>query len=169
MRPRLSGWCRVIPADTKPSTDEFETFYRREFAQQVRRASLIIGSVDRAADVVHDAFVGVYQRWGQLDDAGSYLNRSVLNGCRDVHRRNSSRDRLFARLVDDGRGGAVDAADTAIVDVLAALPFNQRAAVVLRYYAGFTIAEIATQLGCPQGSVGPWIDRALTTMRKALA
>jgi RNA polymerase sigma factor (sigma-70 family) len=40
--------------------------------------------------------------------------------------------------------------------------------VVLRYYAGLTTDEIASELGCPPGSVGPWIHRALAKLRKAL-
>jgi RNA polymerase sigma factor (sigma-70 family) len=157
-------------AVTSAAGVDFDDFYRREFDQQVRRAALIIGSIDLACDVVHDAFVGVYQRWATLEDAGGYLNRSVLNGCRDVHRRNSSRDRLFVRLVSQRADAAsVDADDGTLADVISALPFNQRAAVVLRYYGGLSIAEIATQLDCPTGSVGPWIDRALHSMRKALS
>ena len=42
-------------------------------------------------------------------------------------------------------------------------------AVVLRFYAGFTTDQIADTLGCPSGSVGPWIDRALKKMRKELS
>jgi RNA polymerase sigma factor (sigma-70 family) len=145
----------------------FHDFYAGEFPGQVRRASLLLGDPELAHDVVQDAFVAVYRRWGELGDPGPYLNRVVLNGCRDTGRRRSRSERLLARLVsrraDDG--GAVDLLD----DVLAALPFNQRAAVVLRYWGGLTEAEIAAQLECSPGSVGPWINRALTRMRRELA
>ena len=50
----------------------------------------------------------------------------------------------------------------AVVDALATLPPRQREVLVLRYYGGLTTAEIAAELGCATGSVGPWIDRALT-------
>jgi RNA polymerase sigma factor (sigma-70 family) len=53
-------------------------------------------------------------------------------------------------------------------DVLAGLPFNHRAAVVLRYYLGWSSDEIARALGCAPGSVRVWNERALTSMRKAL-
>ena len=42
------------------------------------------------------------------------------------------------------------------------------AAVVLRFYGGFSQAEIAAHLECPQGSVGPWIRRALDRMKEQL-
>ena len=67
----------MTPVVTDATTVDFDSFYRREFDQQVRRAALIVGSVDLARDVVHDAFVGVYQLWTTLDDVGRYLNRSV--------------------------------------------------------------------------------------------
>ena len=68
------------------------------------------------------------------------------------------------RLIDRGAPAPTDMLD----DVLARLPFNHRAAVVLRYWGGLTTNEIAKELGCAPGSVGPWIDRALEKMRKEL-
>jgi RNA polymerase sigma factor (sigma-70 family) len=53
-------------------------------------------------------------------------------------------------------------------DALASLPFNQRAALVLRYFEGQSTAQIAATLDCAPGSVGPWIDRGLGKLRKAL-
>lgn len=54
-------------------------------------------------------------------------------------------------------------------DALAKLPFNQRAAVVLCFYAQCSHREAADALGCPIGSIGPWITRALIALRKELA
>ena len=143
----------------------FGEFYRRELDGQVRRAALMVGSDELANDVVHDAFVAVYRRWDSLNEPGPYLNVAVLNGCRGIHRRRSRYQRLVPRLLDRGTASSVG---ERLDDVLAQLPFNQRAAVVLRFYCGFTTEEIARALDCAPGSVGPWIDRALTQMRKAL-
>lgn len=144
----------------------FGEFYERELDGQVRRAALLLGSEGLANDVVHDAFVAVYRRWDSLNEPGAYLNVAVLNGCRGLRRRLSRHERLAPRLVERGTASSVD---DRLDDVLAQLPVNQRAAVVLRFYAGFTTEEIARSLECPPGSVGPWIDRALTKLRKALS
>lgn len=142
----------------------FGEFYGRELDAQVRRATLLLGSNELANDVVHDAFVAVYRRWDSLDEPGPYLNVAVLNGCRGIHRRRSRDLRLLPRVLDRGTASV----DESLDDVLAKLPFNQRAAVVLRYYDGHTTNEIAHVLNCAPGSIGPWIDRALAKMRKAL-
>jgi DNA-directed RNA polymerase specialized sigma24 family protein len=47
------------------------------------------------------------------------------------------------------------------------LPPKQRAAVVLRYYADYTDADIADALGCSEGTVRSQIFRALNTLRAA--
>lgn len=149
--------------------EAFTAFYRAELDRQVRRAFLLVAVNEVAKDVVHDAFVAVYRRWGDLANPGAYLNRAVLNGCRDVGRRRAREVRTLPRLATSDGGGGGPGTDGSLDDVLGGLPFNQRAAVVLRFYAQLTTAEIAECLGCPPGSVGPWISRALQTMRKVLS
>ena len=151
--------------ESQANSGAFADFYRHELDAQVRRAVLLLGSNDIANDVVHDAFIAVYSRWDTLDEPGPYLHMAVLNGCRGVYRQRSRQRRLLPRFVDRDAPASVD---EHLDDLLAELPFNQRAAVVLRFYGGFTTEEIASELGCAPGSVGPWINRALARMRKAL-
>lgn len=145
----------------------FASFYEREFQPQYRRARLMVGSTSVAEDVVHEAFVAVWRRWETLTDPGPYLNRCVLNGARQRYRRRArQRDvvrRLRLRSSSDGDEPEV------LSDALGAPPFNHRAAIVLRYYGGLGDDEIAEALGCPSGSVGPWIHRGLRQLRKALS
>lgn len=158
---------RGSPLDPSSKGDraDFEAFYAANHDLQVRRAFVLVRSNEHAIDIVHDAMVGVWRRWRDLDNPAAYLSRSVLNGCRDAARRRTARDAAIRRL----RPAGDDRPEPEIFDdLLEALPFNHRAAVVLRYYAGLTTAEIAAALGCPQNSVGPWITRALTALRKEL-
>ena len=105
---------------------------------------------------MHDAFIALYRRWDTLDEPGPYLHTTVLNGCRGIHRQRSRQRRLLPRFVEHGDPASVD---EYLDDLLAELPFHQRAAVVLRFYGGLTTEEIARELGCAAGSVGPWINR----------
>lgn len=151
----------------------FADFFEREALGQVRRATLLLGSVDEANDVVQEAMVRVYQRWDRVDDPGPYLNRTVLNLCRDRGRRGARRIRalteLAARPGPEANPGPADPPGARLLDdVLTDLPFNHRAAVVLKYWGGLSTAEIARELGCSPNSVGPWITRALTRMREVL-
>lgn len=146
--------------------DDFRAFYEREHAVQVRRAFLLIGSNEQANDVVHDAMIGVLKRWNDLDSPGGYLNKSVINGCRNTARQSSSRRSLVRAL----RPIEHDEPEFQILDdAIAGLPFNQRATIVLRFYGGWTADEIANALDCSPNSIGPWLSRALDTLRKDLA
>ncbi len=145
---------------------EFTRFFEIEHHGQVRRAALMLGEVTVAEDVVHDAFAAVWQRWRVLNDPGSYLNRCVLNGCRDAVSGRARSRRRFERLIASHREGTEPV--EVLADVLADLPFKQRCAVVLHYYGGLTNAEIAEAMQCSLGSVGPWIQRGKAQLRKEL-
>lgn len=147
---------------------QFRAFYEAEVARQVRSATLVLGSRAAAQDAVHDAFVSVWQRWGSVTDPGPYLQRAVLNRCRDLRRRSQVADRHMLRLVAAPSTAAAEP-DVELFNALSRLPFNHRAAVVLRYYLGLSETEIAERLGCRQGSVGPWIRRGLDRLATHLS
>lgn len=150
---------------TAPGSDSFASFYEAEVTRQVRSATLILGSRQAAQDVVHDVFVEILQKWdGDIAEPAAYLQRAVVNRCRDTVRRIivARRYRSLFRPED------VPEIDTPLYDALARLPFKHRTAVVLRYYLDLTEAEIAASLGCPTGSVGPWIRRGLDRLATQL-
>ncbi len=149
---------------------DFAAFYDREHGAQVRRAFLLTRSNELANDIVHDAMIAVYERWERLDNPGGYLNRAVLNGCRDAIRRLERGRRRRRRLQAERRDHAPTVSESVVIErLLASLPFNQRASVVLRFYGGWTSEQIADALGCSPNSVGPWINRALTRLKEELS
>lgn len=143
-------------SDPPGTATSFSGFYQREIVGQVRHATLLLGSQEAARDAVHDVFVAMYERWDAIAEPGPYLQRAVVNRCRDVQRRAELARRREPALVRD-----TPEIDAPLYDALATLPFNHRAAVVLRYYLQLTEAEIAERLDSPTGSVGPWIRRGL--------
>jgi RNA polymerase sigma factor (sigma-70 family) len=146
-------------------SDCFAALYETEMVRQVRSATLILGSRQAAQDVVHDVFVEILQRWDDgISDPGAYLQRAVVNRCRDALRRITVARRYRSML----RPEDVAEIDVPLYDALATLPFKHRTAVVLRYYLDLTEVEIAACLGCPTGSVGPWIRRGLDRLATQL-
>lgn len=163
-------------ADRPGRIEAFAEFYRQEHDGQVRRAYLLLGASGPAHDVVADAFVAVLRRWDSIDVPGPYLNRCVLNGCRDLKRRpsrerpTSDHELTVLSVAPDGSDAEVTAGtDEELAGHLLALPFRQRAAIVLRYYGGYREAEIAELLDCRPGTVGSLIHRGMKTLRRALA
>jgi RNA polymerase sigma factor (sigma-70 family) len=142
----------------------FAALYEVEVVRQVRSATFLLGSRAAAQDVVHDVFAELLRRWDDVAEPGAYVQRAVVNRCRDVQRRAA----VARRHRDRFRPEDVPAIDAPLYDALATLPFKQRAAVVLRYYLGLSEAEIAAHLGSAPGSVGPWIRRGLDRLADQL-
>jgi len=55
-----------------------------------------------------------------------------------------------------------------LFDALAALPWRQQTALVLRFQVDLSDADIATALGCRQSTVRSIIRRALASLREEL-
>ena len=134
--------------------------YRREYAPMVRLAHLLTGSNEAAEDVVQDSFVRLYRSWHRADQPGAYLRTIVVNRCRSWHRRQRmERDRL-PRPVPD----IVDAEARELLDALGRLGLRQRTALVLRFYADLSEADVAQALGCRPGTVKSLVHRGLRQM-----
>ncbi len=141
----------------------FADFYRDTYADMVRLAYLLTGSVDTAQDLVQDAFVGTHGAWSRVREPRAYIRRAVANACMSHHRRRFREERPHAR-VDDAT--SLDADE--LFDVLATLPVRERAAVVLRYWQGLDEREIAEAIGCRPGTVGSLLHRAHAHLRKVI-
>ena len=158
----LVGSELVVPKE-QHSADSFDAFYRAEHVRTVRRIALIVGSVAAAEDIVHDAMTEVFHRWSHVREPAAYLRRSTMHGAFRWLRR---REREPAHGSVPDRPAVAEARVTDLDGVLGGLPDRQRAAVVLRYYDGLTEGQIAAELGCRPGSVGPMLTRARSTLRK---
>jgi DNA-directed RNA polymerase specialized sigma24 family protein len=139
----------------------FEALYALEYRPMVRLAFVLLGRDGAAEEVVQDGFARVYERWDSLVTPGAYLRTCVVNGCRDLLRR--QRMAVWKRP-DPGPLFAELGADH-LSDALAALPPKRRAAVVLRYYGDLSEAEIAATLGVRPGTVKSMLHRSLIQLR----
>ena len=156
---------------TPPIAWTFEQLYEREYAPMVRIACFVGGSMEWAEEIVQDAFVTVHARFDELDNPVGYLRSCVVNGCRDRLRRRQRLDRRLpvlafdtsVALADDPSGERID-----LVRALAALPFRSRLVLVLRFYGGWTVPEIADALHLPPGTVKTTIHRGLGRLRKEI-
>jgi RNA polymerase sigma-70 factor (ECF subfamily) len=135
-----------------------------------RLAGLLLGSGPDAEDVVQDACVRAWQSAGSLRDRSAFtawFDRILVNICRDRIRR---RGRIgFIGIEDQDMPGsdpfqAVLAHD-ALLRLIGCLDADERAVVVLHYWADLPLAEVASRLGWRLGTVKSRLHRALEKMR----
>lgn len=149
--------------------------YSTHYVRLVRLATLLQGNNAVAEDVVQDAFVALHRRWRGLrdpDNAVAYLRTSVVHGSRTVQRRHgvAARHRDVPSLDEPSaeHWAVLDAATAAVIGALHRLPRRQREALVLRYYAGLSEAEIAEAMKISRGAVKSHASRGLSSLRHAL-
>jgi RNA polymerase sigma-70 factor (sigma-E family) len=141
----------------------FEQLYAQQARSMARLAYLMTGSAAQAEEVVHDAFAQVYERWGRIDNPPAYLRTCVVNGSRRLlRRRRMERDRVRPPVGEESFEREY------LHDALAALPTKRRAALVLRYFADLSEAEIASSLGVRPGTVKSMLHRGLAELKGML-
>jgi RNA polymerase sigma-70 factor (sigma-E family) len=155
---------RRVENDAEDGSRSLAGLYAELYQPMVRLAYLLTGSVSVAEDLVQDSFARLHQRWNRVRTPSAYLRTSVVNACRAFHRRAHRERARFADLASE----QVSAETPMVLDVLATLPYRQRAALVLRYWEDRPEAEIAEFLGCRPATVRSLVHRGLRTLREVI-
>ncbi len=147
------------------------------YAGLCRLAALLLDDPGQAEEAVQEAFLATFVGWRRLrhpERAHAYLRAAVVNQCRSRGRRRTTEQRknrvVWAESATDT--GVADVERTG--DVLAVrgavrrLPARQREAVVLRYYADLSEADVAKALGCSVGTVKSQLSKARATLSRLL-
>jgi RNA polymerase sigma-70 factor (sigma-E family) len=153
----------------------FDDFAGARLQAVLRFATALTGDPDLAKDVVQEVLIRVSRRWqeiGQLDRPEAYIRKMVVNEYLSWRRRSwrlipsGTSSHLPMRPSPDPADGYVER--QALLAELAKLSRRQRTALVLRYYEGFSDAEIADVMGCTQSTVRGHVFKALAAMRVEL-
>jgi RNA polymerase sigma-70 factor (sigma-E family) len=155
---------------------QYEQFVRERQRALFRFAVVLCGDPVLAEEILQDVLGHAYERWhlvAAAEDANAYVRRMLVNEYLGWRRR---RRRLVpvGRFAEDALPNTPDHADAHVdrvdlQDRLTALPPKQRAALVLRYYAGLSFADVAAHLGCRESSARSYVTRALATLRIQLS
>ena len=149
--------------------------YTTHYRSLVRLAVLLVRDVATAEEVVQDSFVAMHGGWRRLRDsekALSYLRQSVVNRSRSVLRHRVVVDRNAPKPPPDmpsAEHGAIALLErSAVIAALRTLPARQREALVLRFYADMSEAQIADAMQISKGAVKSHTARAMATLRTVL-
>ena len=151
---------------------DFEEFVVVETPRLLRLAHALTGNPHDAWDLVQEALTRVGVRWRRLADQnpGGYAHTVLVR--LEVDRGRRLRRELLPGAVPDRAAPVevVDDVDPWLVEALAGLTPQQRAAVVLRVLEDLDHAGIAERLGCTPGTARSHLSRGLARMReRALA
>ena len=145
------------------------------FATDVLRVSYYyLGDRQRAEDVTQDVFVRYLQNRPVLlaGREKSWLLKVALNRCRDLWRSAWLKKIVLGHPAfelfpaDDDIGHAADS--ISLAEAVSTLPAEFKEVVLLHYYQGFGVAEIADILNIAEGTVSSRLSRARSKLQKEL-
>ena len=156
--------------------DAFEGLIRAAYDRLFATAHRILRDGDAAEDAVQDAIVRCWRDLRGLRDPNrfeAWLYRLLVNACRDQARRARRRPSVDYGQHPELAMGSDEYATVADKDALEraflVLTTDQRIALVLTHYVGYSAPEVATILGIPTGTVYSRIHYGVRAMRAALS
>ena len=166
----------VARSDDLALAELYDRYGRAAYGLALR----VVRDASLAEDVVQDAFLGIWRGASRFlpekAKAAAWIMTLVHRRAVDVVRREQHRR---TEPLDEGHSGG---ADTSAEDVawlrferdrvqaaLRQLPDQQREAIELAYYGGFSQSELADRLGMPLGTVKSRMFAGLAQLRELLA
>ena len=146
-----------------------------QYRPLVRMAAVLVRDTPTAEEVVQEAFIAMHDGWHRLKDtdkALAYLRQTVVNRSRSVLRHRMVVEKNAPKPAPDmpsaEHGAMVMLERSAVINALRGLPERQREAIILRYYADLSEADIAATMGISRGAVKSHTARGMAALRAAL-
>ena len=174
MQPRSEvGDAYLVTRAREGYLDAYELLVQRHSAMAYRVALRLCGDHHDAQDIAQEALIAGWENLDRFRADSSFstwlyqiVTRRALN--KVTRRRGAGSLDLLADVADAGaepaaqteRNRAVDA----VTDALAALPFAQRAVVVLHHFEGLSYAEVADVTRSTIPAVGSHLFRVRRTL-----
>jgi RNA polymerase sigma-70 factor, ECF subfamily len=167
----------------------FAELMHRHQDRVYRLAWRLLRQTQEAEDAAQEVFLKAYQNAGRFMPTGTvsaWLNRITANHCLNLLRSRKVKKEVAWEDLDSGAGqgrdiaalgsGAPNPLDLVtgqecavqIQQALAALPENQRQALVLKRFGDFSYQEIGEMMGLSASAVDGLIKRARQSLRQAL-
>lgn len=149
----------------------FESFCIQEYPVVYRACFAFCSDRELAEDATQEAFSRAWARWKRLESeswAGAWVTTTAMNLCRRMGKRRdqtASTDAVAGSTVSGGPHGE----GLHVTLAVSRLPIRQRQVVLLFYFAGYRVHEIARVLQLSEGTVGTHLFRARRKLRDDLA
>ncbi len=155
--------------------DAFALLVGSAIARLDAAARLILRDPELARDAVQEGFIRAWRNLPALRDPDrfdAWIRRLVVHSCIDATRRR--RRRVIEIELTPINGPAVHDMTSAIADrevldhALRRLDPEWRAVVVLRYFLGMPLPDVAATLSIPLGTAKSRLHRSLAAMRASI-
>jgi len=146
----------------------------RRYARPVRGIALdILADYHFAADVSQDAFIKAYEELARLrkpEAFGPWLMKVTRRCALNLARRKLKQTPLETEACGaiEGSNGQLDEAKQRLLAAVVRLPKVERQVIMLRYFSGHSVKDVADVVGRSVGTVTKQLSRAHRRLRRIL-
>jgi RNA polymerase sigma-70 factor, ECF subfamily len=164
----------LVEAARRGDHAAFEVLASEAIDRLYSLARLIVGDAQRAEDAVQDGLIRAWRGLPELRDPDrwdAWLHRLIVNACTDQGRRGMRRPievRMVGPEASVGDHAGMIGDHDQLERGLRRLKPEQRSAVVLHFYLGMTVPEVADALDVPVGTAKSRIHYAVEALRAAI-
>ncbi len=160
----------LIEAAKRGDKKAFESIVQKYHNELYYTALGIVRSGWDALDICQDTFLKVFSSLDTLNDTSKFrpwINKILVNRCYDYFRSNKRVtvvDYIEEKgFVEEGKEENMD-----LLKALASLKEDSRMVITLRYFQDLSIKDIASIVGCPEGTVKSRLSNGLKELRKGM-
>ena len=147
----------------------------REYGDDLlRMCFLYLHDLQQAEDAVQDTFLKAYMSYAQFRGEASvktWLMRIAMNTCKNYLRKHKPELTNIPEILESipcGNDSESSARDEYITQTVMELPLRYQKPILLYYYQGLSIKEVAYVLGIPESTVKTRLSRAKGRLKIAL-
>lgn len=155
--------------DTPEERSKFEQLYLEYRSLMFNVANKVLHNEQDAEDIVHQAFLGVAENIEKIGDpkcpkTWGYIVTIVENKAIDLYRRRQKRQ--VVEFSDELSGiSVVYDGDNTLASCILKLPARYREVILLRYFQGYSVKEVAAILGLSLSAASKLDQRAKNRLR----
>jgi RNA polymerase sigma-70 factor (ECF subfamily) len=141
----------------------FDELYSASYRRLVVQLYAICGDLAEAEDAVQESFVAAlrkHRQFAQVDNPEAWVRTTAINHLRRRWRHAAVVRKYQPQVPGPQAPVEIGPEHVAIVTALAQVDAGLREAVVLHYLADMGTAQIAAELGVPEGTVKSRLSRA---------
>jgi RNA polymerase sigma-70 factor, ECF subfamily len=163
---------RVLSGDV----EAYARLVDRHYDRCARIAVRILGNREDAEEAIQDTFLRAFRALESYEDRerfSAWITRILVNQCRTLLARTRRREAVFADLdpadLELAASGPAEGGPWPnLEDALAALPVQQREALVLKYADDLTYEEMSRITGAGESALKMRVQRAFARLRALL-
>ena len=156
-------WPRTREPEALLAMDDFAAFYAEHWSDVAGFTAALAGSRALGEDLAQEAFTRLCTRWPVVREPRPYVFRIARNLAVGHHR-----SRRETPTDTPPETAVVPGVDAGVLDAVRQLPERLRVVVLLHYYADLPLAEVATTVRRPLGTVKRQLNEARAELARTL-